>query len=342
MELFPTLMSTIPLFALPSGLEMIACSRQEGRLCVSLLSTQPTSHCPVCGSAATRIHSRYQRRLADLPSTGQPVRFVLAVRKFFYDVPTCPRKIFAERLAPFVAPWARVTARLFQMVQIIGLATGIWTAYAATIGIGWQHAGTVPGNVNNAPQQYITLAGTFVGSWPGSALIVFVLTSNFASSFAMHQAMVRYLYAPGIADGTYWQQTSGIVSFGWLASMVTMCIILVYLLTNLAAPVCAHRRHELRVFAYVIAPSLSSLLLLLPPGPIGAYFTAPGFAPTPFPANILPLCVLAWVFAGGGYTVYLSRRHPQRLRQMGQGAAQEETEVGKARRKNANEHGWAR
>ncbi len=48
----------------------------------------------------------------------------LSVRKFFCDVPACPRKIFAERLAPFAAPWARVTARLFQMVQIIGLATG--------------------------------------------------------------------------------------------------------------------------------------------------------------------------------------------------------------------------
>ena len=124
MELFPTQMSIIPLFALPSGLEMTACSRQEGMLCVSLLSTRLVSHCPVCGSAATRIHSRYQRRLADLPSTGQPVRVLLTVRKFFCDMPTCPRKIFTERLAPFVAPWARVTARLFQMVQIIGLATG--------------------------------------------------------------------------------------------------------------------------------------------------------------------------------------------------------------------------
>jgi transposase len=124
MELFPTQMSIIPVFALPSGLEMIACSRQEGRLCVSLLSTQPVSHCPMCGSAATRIHSRYQRRLTDLPSPGQPVRVLLTVRKFFCDMPTCSRKIFTERLAPFVAPSARVTARLFRMVQIIGLATG--------------------------------------------------------------------------------------------------------------------------------------------------------------------------------------------------------------------------
>ena len=117
-------MSTIPLLALPSGLEVTAFSRQEGMLYVSLLSTQPISRCPVCGSPATRIHSRYQRRLADLPSAGQPVRILLSVRKFFCAVPTCSRKIFTERLAPFVAPRARVTGRLFQIVQIIGLATG--------------------------------------------------------------------------------------------------------------------------------------------------------------------------------------------------------------------------
>ena len=92
-------------------------------MCVTAFHTA-RSQCPLCGAVATRIHSRYQRRLADLPSSGQPVRIVLTVRKFFCDVPTCPRKIFVERLAPFVAPWARVTARLFQLVQVIGLATG--------------------------------------------------------------------------------------------------------------------------------------------------------------------------------------------------------------------------
>src|SRR5690242_1804631 len=111
MECFSTHMSATPLFALPSGLEMTACSSQEGTLCVSLLSTHPTCACPVCGGVARRIHSRYQRRLTDLPSSGQPVHIVLTVRKFFCDEATCPRKIFAERLAPFVAPWARMTAR---------------------------------------------------------------------------------------------------------------------------------------------------------------------------------------------------------------------------------------
>src|SRR5262249_26285426 len=46
------------------------------------------------------------------------------VQGHFCDVTTCCRKIFVERLSPFIEPWARVTARLFELVQVIGLATG--------------------------------------------------------------------------------------------------------------------------------------------------------------------------------------------------------------------------
>jgi transposase len=60
----------------------------------------------------------------DLPSGGKRVCLQVLVRKCFCDVSTCARKIFAERLTPFVEPLARVTARLFQVVQAIGLATG--------------------------------------------------------------------------------------------------------------------------------------------------------------------------------------------------------------------------
>ncbi len=265
---------------------------------------------------------------------------------------------------------------------IIGLAVlYIWTAYSATIGVGWQQAGTVLGNVANAPQQYLTLATTFVGSWLGIALVVFVITSNFASAFAMHQAMVRYCYdlgragifprvfgrthprwkspfvaslaqslfsllligflglivqhsnldgsssyALGFADGHSWQQTNGTVSFGWLASIVTMCILVVYLLTNIAAPCLARRRNELRLLPHILAPVGSTVLLLLPlasyvgpalPGAIGAFFTRLGFAPTPFPSNILPLFVMGWVVIGGIYAAVLKRRHPDRYARMG-------------------------
>jgi transposase len=124
MEFFTTQMPTFPFLALPAGFEITAFSQQEGTLCVSLLSTQSSSRCPLCGSSAIRVHSRYQRTLVDLPSAGQPVRLVLFVRQFFCDVTTCAQKIFVERLAPFVEPRARVTARLFHRVQAIGFATG--------------------------------------------------------------------------------------------------------------------------------------------------------------------------------------------------------------------------
>jgi len=63
-------------------------------------------------------------RLPICPAQGRKSRLLVQVRKFFCDVTACARKIFAERLAPFVAPWARVTTRLSESEQCIGFATG--------------------------------------------------------------------------------------------------------------------------------------------------------------------------------------------------------------------------
>jgi amino acid transporter len=93
-------------------------------------------------------------------------------------------------------PHRTIPLALFSLLVFLAVLY-IWTSYAATIGVGWQHAGSVLGNVNVAPQQYVMLAGVYVGHWLGVALAVFVLTSNVASSFAMHQAMVRYTLQHG-------------------------------------------------------------------------------------------------------------------------------------------------
>jgi len=111
-------------FALPKGFEVADITIIEKMLTIFLISTQLHPCCPLCASQASHIHSRYRRHVADLPCAGQEVRFVLLVRKFFCKRSTCARLIFAERLTPFIEPWARVTTRLFQSVQSIGLATG--------------------------------------------------------------------------------------------------------------------------------------------------------------------------------------------------------------------------
>jgi hypothetical protein len=61
--------------------------------------------------------------VADLPCAGRHVQLVLHVRKFRRDTPTCPRKVFAERLGPFVEVWARTTTRFRKAIEAIGLAT---------------------------------------------------------------------------------------------------------------------------------------------------------------------------------------------------------------------------
>ncbi|WP_329374119.1 transposase family protein [Streptomyces sp. NBC_01483] len=53
--------------------------------------------CPGCGTAAHRVHSRYQRHLADTAVAGQPVVIDLSVRRLACDRPTCPRRTSLSR-----------------------------------------------------------------------------------------------------------------------------------------------------------------------------------------------------------------------------------------------------
>src|SRR6266700_7256934 len=117
------LMEVKSFFDLPEELEVVSCDVTKKVITITAVSTQTAPCCPLCGTSASRIHSHYHRQLTDMSCVGQRVRLILCVRKFFCDVRTCARKIFTERLAPFIQPWARVTARLFQAIEEIGLAT---------------------------------------------------------------------------------------------------------------------------------------------------------------------------------------------------------------------------
>ena len=46
------------------------------------------------------------------------------MRKFVCGTPTCPRKIFTERLPGLVESYGRMTTRLFALVQVLGLVAG--------------------------------------------------------------------------------------------------------------------------------------------------------------------------------------------------------------------------
>ncbi len=106
-------------------------------LVVSVVSTHPTSCCPLCSWPSSSVHSSYQRSVRDVPCGGQNVRLALTARKFFCRNDDCHRKIFTERFPTFVEPWAKMTVRLCEEIQAIGLSTSgcLGTRLAARLGI---------------------------------------------------------------------------------------------------------------------------------------------------------------------------------------------------------------
>ena len=117
------LMNIEALLGLPEGLEVVSSDVTDQEITLTVVSTRQNPCCPLCGSSASRVHSQYHRHLTDMSCAGRRVRLILHVRKFFCDEQTCVRKIFTERLVPFIQPWARVTTRFFQAMEDIGLAT---------------------------------------------------------------------------------------------------------------------------------------------------------------------------------------------------------------------------
>jgi transposase len=110
---------------LPNGLTTERIEVSGTMVVVHARASSATSACPRCGQASGRQHSRYQRRLADLPAYGREVRIVLSVRRFRCRAPSCRTKIFAEQFNPSITrPHARRTSRLQGLVRHLGLALG--------------------------------------------------------------------------------------------------------------------------------------------------------------------------------------------------------------------------
>src|ERR671918_2323741 len=97
---------------------------EKASIQLQLTATAPTAACPLCGVPSSSIHSRYRRRLTDLPWGTRVVRLHLLVRKFVCRDPNCVRRIFTERLPELVAPYARKTPRFLMALQALGIALG--------------------------------------------------------------------------------------------------------------------------------------------------------------------------------------------------------------------------
>ncbi|WP_419805935.1 transposase family protein [Terriglobus sp.] len=111
---------------LPSSTEVrLVCLRQvAGAVQVELRTCQPSSSCPSCGTASSRVHSRYSRKLMDLPWQGLPVSILLRARKFFCLHKQCTTRIFTEQLPGTVKRYARRSCRSSESLRWLTLALG--------------------------------------------------------------------------------------------------------------------------------------------------------------------------------------------------------------------------
>lgn len=90
---------------------------------VHLHATSPTASCPRCGTAGSRIHSRYQRTIADVTFGGRGLVLKVLVRKWLCPDAACPQHIFAEQFPGLAQRYARMTDRLVEVLQSLGVTT---------------------------------------------------------------------------------------------------------------------------------------------------------------------------------------------------------------------------
>jgi hypothetical protein len=56
-----------------SGFEVHALQIAADRIDLQVVASQPRAPCPVCQRPSARVHSRYERHIADLPWSGTPL-----------------------------------------------------------------------------------------------------------------------------------------------------------------------------------------------------------------------------------------------------------------------------
>ncbi|WP_225000390.1 ISL3 family transposase [Cesiribacter sp. SM1] len=109
---------------IPPELEVLATSVTEAKVIFQLQFIVTTAYCPLCDSLSTRIHSRYERKLQDLPISGKVVELRLCTRKFFCQKDNCPRKIFAQQQPSCLKRYGRRLLRVCEQMICIGCEMG--------------------------------------------------------------------------------------------------------------------------------------------------------------------------------------------------------------------------
>jgi transposase len=112
------------LLADPDTIRLVCIRPSLSTITLVIKTKAAQASCPRCHRTSSRVHSRYFRRVADLPWHGVAVKLELHTRRFRCQNSLCTRRIFCERLPRVVAHYARKTVRLDAALELIGFAIG--------------------------------------------------------------------------------------------------------------------------------------------------------------------------------------------------------------------------
>jgi transposase len=109
----------------PAGLQIKSVELGDDRILITARCRGASGTCLDCGGPSEHVHSRYERKLLDLPSHGRAVQLRIPVRRFRCAEPSCPRSIFAESLGEAIASRSSGrTSRFERIVHHLGVALG--------------------------------------------------------------------------------------------------------------------------------------------------------------------------------------------------------------------------
>lgn len=96
----------------------------KAKIMIEINSSQATAICPDCHQKSVRVHSPYERTIADLAWADKQIELHWQARRFFCDADSCPRKTFMERRPAIVVPYPRRTNRLAEKQRQVGWQVG--------------------------------------------------------------------------------------------------------------------------------------------------------------------------------------------------------------------------
>lgn len=109
------------------NLEVLHVTSSDDSIHLTIKSITTASCCPTCSKPSSRIHSRYTRKISDLPICDQSVKLLLISRRWFCDQIDCETKIFTERF-DWISSSGRRTRRTEEFLRKIAFSTSCLSA----------------------------------------------------------------------------------------------------------------------------------------------------------------------------------------------------------------------